>query len=192
VGIASVRYRTHMLNWQAVLSLINKALHDGDIPGMNWVTWSLSIHALYAKPRRSRMPTRKKTPETTTNAVDNRKYADESKTPKCEPHEEKMLDHALKATFPASDPLAEQPVPEKPNEKRQAEECLLDDAVEMTFPASDPISVDPSSITRIEKAPDKPDASQDHQNRSLKTKGESPALDEEIKEARAQRDAKSK
>jgi len=138
------------------------------------------------------MPTRKTPPETTTNAVDDRKYADESKTPACESHDQKMLDHALKATFPASDPLAEQPVPEKLSEKEQAEECLLDDAVEMTFPASDPISVDPNSITRIEKAPEKPDAREDHQNRSLETKGESPALDQEIKQARAKRDAKAK
>ncbi len=46
--------------------------------------------------------------------------------------------------------------------KDQAEEGLLDDAVEMTFPASDPVSVQ-SSITRIEVAPDKVDASRDHQ-----------------------------
>lgn len=46
--------------------------------------------------------------------------------------------------------------------KEQAEEELLDDAVEMTFPASDPVSVQ-SSITRIEVAPDKVDASRDHQ-----------------------------
>lgn len=43
-----------------------------------------------------------------------------------------------------------------------AQESLLDDAVEMTFPASDPISVD-SGITRIEVAPDKVEASLDHQ-----------------------------
>ena len=47
--------------------------------------------------------------------------------------------------------------------KEQAEEGLLDDAVEMTFPASDPVSVQ-SSITRIEVAPDRVDASRDHQN----------------------------
>jgi len=47
--------------------------------------------------------------------------------------------------------------------KQQAEEGLLDDAVEMTFPASDPISVD-SGITRIEVAPDKVEASTDHQH----------------------------
>jgi hypothetical protein len=43
-----------------------------------------------------------------------------------------------------------------------AKESLLDDAVEMTFPASDPVSVQ-SSITRIEVAPEKVDASSDHQ-----------------------------
>ena len=44
-----------------------------------------------------------------------------------------------------------------------AKETLLDDAVEMTFPASDPLSVD-SGITRIEVAPEKVDASTDHQH----------------------------
>ena len=47
--------------------------------------------------------------------------------------------------------------------KEQAEEALIDDGVEMTFPASDPVSVQ-SSITRIEVAPDKVDASRDHQH----------------------------
>ncbi len=47
--------------------------------------------------------------------------------------------------------------------KQKAEEGLLDDAVEMTFPASDPISVD-AGITRIEVAPDKVEASTDHQH----------------------------
>ena len=46
-----------------------------------------------------------------------------------------------------------------------AKETLLDDAVEMTFPASDPLSVD-SGITRIEVAPEKVDASSDHQHAS--------------------------
>ena len=54
-----------------------------------------------------------------------------------------MLDHALKGTFPASDPVAELPVNEKPSEKEEAEEQLLDDAVEMTFPASDPPAITP-------------------------------------------------
>ncbi len=49
---------------------------------------------------------------------------------------------------------------EPPGEK--AKETLIDDAVEMTFPASDPVSIQ-SSITRIEVAPDKVDASSDHQ-----------------------------
>lgn len=44
----------------------------------------------------------------------------------------------------------------------KAKETLIDDAVEMTFPASDPVSIQ-SSITRIEVAPDKVDASSDHQ-----------------------------
>jgi predicted RecB family nuclease len=46
-----------------------------------------------------------------------------------------------------------------------AKETLLDDAVEMTFPASDPVSVQ-SSITRIEVAPEKVNASTDHQGAS--------------------------
>jgi hypothetical protein len=44
-----------------------------------------------------------------------------------------------------------------------ARETLIDDAVEMTFPASDPVSIE-SSITRIEVAPEKVDASTDHQH----------------------------
>jgi hypothetical protein len=43
-----------------------------------------------------------------------------------------------------------------------AKDKLMDDAVEMTFPASDPVAIQ-SSITRIEVAPDKVDASTDHQ-----------------------------
>lgn len=138
------------------------------------------------------MPNRKKTAETMTNAEDNPKYIAEAKSPDKASYDEKMLDHALKATFPASDPVAERPASEKPTEKEQAEEGLLDDAVEMTFPASDPISVDANSITRIEKAPEKSVASEDHQNRSLKTKGESAALDEELKQTRAKRDSRAK
>jgi hypothetical protein len=138
------------------------------------------------------MPNRKKAAETTTSAVDNPKYAAEAKSPDKASHDEKMLDHALKGTFPASDPVAELPVSEKPSQKEEAEEGLLDDAVEMTFPASDPISVDANSITRIEKAPEKPDASEDHQNRSLQTRGESAALDKELKQTRAKRDSKAK
>lgn len=49
--------------------------------------------------------------------------------------------------------------------KEVAEETLLDEGVEMTFPASDPVAVQ-SSITRIEVAPDKVNASTDHQNAS--------------------------
>jgi len=124
--------------------------------------------------------------------ANHRKDAVEGKTPANESHEEKLLDNALKGTFPASDPVAELPVNEKPSEKQKAEEELLDDAVEMTFPASDPVSVDPNSITRIEKAPDKVDASGDHQNRSLDTKARSAALDKEAKHhAKTKRDAKS-
>jgi hypothetical protein len=51
----------------------------------------------------------------------------------------------------------DQPEQEAKNEK------LLDDAIEMTFPSSDPIAVEPN-ITRIEVAPDMPDARTDHQN----------------------------
>lgn len=88
---------------------------------------------------------------------------------------ETELDNALEGTFPASDPVAEvQPKVKKRGEKgagaadegtigEEGEE-LLDDAVSMTFPASDPIAV-ASSITRIEKAPDMPAASEDHQNK---------------------------
>ena len=56
--------------------------------------------------------------------------------------------------------LAEQ---EQETPAEQARETLLDGAVEMTFPASDPISVD-SGITRIEVAPEKVDAHDDHQH----------------------------
>jgi predicted RecB family nuclease len=55
--------------------------------------------------------------------------------------------------------LAEQ---ETDTKEQIAKETLLDEAVEMTFPASDPISVD-AGITRIEVAPEKVDASVDHQ-----------------------------
>jgi hypothetical protein len=78
-------------------------------------------------------------------------------------HDEKLLDTALKQTFPASDPVAELPCDTPVPEQERAKECLLDDAIEMTFPASDPISVQ-ASITRIEKAPDTVDAHADHQN----------------------------
>ena len=52
---------------------------------------------------------------------------------------------------------------EQPGPAEIAKETLLDEAVEMTFPASDPISID-AGITRIEVAPDKVDASSDHQH----------------------------
>ncbi|GAB2837372.1 hypothetical protein GCM10027277_00180 [Pseudoduganella ginsengisoli] len=52
---------------------------------------------------------------------------------------------------------------EQPGPAEIAKEVLLDEAVEMTFPASDPISVD-AGITRIEVAPEKVDASTDHQH----------------------------
>ena len=137
------------------------------------------------------MPNRKKAPDDS-HPSNHRKDAVEGKTPASESHDEKMLDHALKGTFPASDPVAELPVNEKLSEKQKAEEGLLDDAVEMTFPASDPVSVGPNSITRIEKAPDKVDASEDHQNRSLDTKAKSAALDKELKGSKKKQDAKSK
>lgn len=137
------------------------------------------------------MPNRKKAPDDM-HPANHRKDAVEGKSPANESHEEKMLDHALKGTFPASDPVAELPVEEKPSEKQEAEEQLLDDAVEMTFPASDPVSVDPNSITRIEKAPEKVDASGDHQNRSLDTKSGSAALDKGAKQTKTTRGAKSK
>lgn len=136
------------------------------------------------------MPNRKKE-SGNMHPANHRKDAVEGKSPANETHDEKMLDHALKGTFPASDPVAELPVTEKPSEKQNAEERLLDDAVEMTFPASDPVSVDPNSITRIEKAPEKVDASEDHQNRSLDTKAKSAALDKEVKAAKTGRNAKS-
>jgi hypothetical protein len=136
------------------------------------------------------MPNRKKEPGDM-HPANHRKDAVEGKTPARESHDEKMLDHALKGTFPASDPVAELPVTEKQSEKHKAEELLLDDAVEMTFPASDPVSVDPKSITRIEKAPEKVDAREDHQNRSLDTKARSAALDKEAKQAKNKRDGKS-
>jgi hypothetical protein len=82
-------------------------------------------------------------------------------TPKS--HDEKLLDSALKQTFPASDPVAEMPCDTPMPTEEKAKESLLDNAIEMSFPASDPISVQ-SSITRIERAPDAVDAHADHQN----------------------------
>jgi hypothetical protein len=65
----------------------------------------------------------------------------------------KIVSHAVAIEMMAS---AEHPA------SGGAAETLLDEAVEMTFPASDPISVD-SGITRIEVAPEKVEASRDHQ-----------------------------
>ena len=69
----------------------------------------------------------------------------------------KVVSHAVAIEMMAS--------AEHPSTSETARETLLDEAVEMTFPASDPISVD-SGITRIEVAPDKVEASRDHQNAS--------------------------
>ncbi len=77
-------------------------------------------------------------------------------------HEERLLDSALKHTFPASDPVAELPVASALNPSEQVKECLLDDAIEFTFPASDPISVS-SGFSRIEIAPEIVSAKEDHQ-----------------------------
>lgn len=77
-------------------------------------------------------------------------------------HEERLLDSALKQTFPASDPVAELPVACPLNPSEQVKESLLDDAIEFSFPASDPISVS-SGFTRIEKAPEIVSAKEDHQ-----------------------------
>lgn len=120
------------------------------------------------------------------------RYSRESQSPAHEAEGEKALDHALKETFPASDPIAEQQPREQVSEKEQAEESLIDSAVEMTFPASDPISVDPNSITRIEKAPEPINAHEDHQNRSLDTKAKSPALDKEIEQAKSKKAGRGK
>jgi hypothetical protein len=59
-------------------------------------------------------------------------------------------------------PIVKQEKKGAKSEADSAKEALLDDAVEMTFPASDPISVN-SGITRIEVAPEKVDAHDDHQ-----------------------------
>ncbi|MBK4738550.1 hypothetical protein [Noviherbaspirillum pedocola] len=120
------------------------------------------------------------------------RYSQESQSPAREAEDEKTLDHALKATFPASDPVAECMPKEEVSAKEQAEEGLIDSAVEMTFPASDPVSLDPNSITRIEKAPEPINAHEDHQNRSLDTKASSPALDKEIEQAKAKKGGKGK
>lgn len=77
------------------------------------------------------------------------------------PHEERLLDSALKHTFPASDPVAEWPLAPPLDEGERIRECLLDDAIELSFPASDPIAV--SGFSRIEVMPDMVSAREDHQ-----------------------------
>lgn len=67
---------------------------------------------------------------------------------------EDLLDAALEDTFPASDPIAEQPAPGQPlSDEEQAQEDMLDCAVELTFPASDPIAVE-ASPSRVELTPE--------------------------------------
>ncbi|MBF8178169.1 hypothetical protein [Herminiimonas contaminans] len=63
-------------------------------------------------------------------------------------HDEELLDDALEATFPASDPVAEMPHDSEPSKQEKAKDELLDTALDLSFPASDPISVT-SGITRI-------------------------------------------
>lgn len=63
-------------------------------------------------------------------------------------HDEDLLDDALEATFPASDPVAEIPSDSAPSRQEKAKDELLDTALDLSFPASDPISVT-SGITRI-------------------------------------------
>lgn len=79
--------------------------------------------------------------------------------------DEPDLDAALADTFPASDPVSGAASKDDAQHAAHEEpgETLLDEAIEMTFPASDPISVD-AGITRIEHAPEKVDAHDDHQN----------------------------
>lgn len=69
---------------------------------------------------------------------------------------------SMKGYVVKKDTIAKKNKKEAASSADQAKESLLDDAVEMTFPASDPISVS-SGITRIEVAPDKVDAHDDHQ-----------------------------
>jgi hypothetical protein len=96
-------------------------------------------------------------------AADTKPSSTEDERPTAGTKDERMLDSALKQTFPASDPLAEIPVDVPEQSEARAKESLLDDAIEMSFPASDPISVQ-SGITRIENAPEMPPASLEHQN----------------------------
>ncbi|WP_293775951.1 hypothetical protein [uncultured Oxalicibacterium sp.] len=106
------------------------------------------------------------------------------KTPEQESSHADDLDAALADTFPASDPVAgtsadcdERKRAKQDAQGEKAAETLLDDAIEMTFPASDPISVD-AGITRIERAPEKVDAHDDHQNSVERKKGDTQADDQ--------------
>lgn len=76
-------------------------------------------------------------------------------------HDEELLDDALNATFPASDPVAELPTPQLTG-KEVMDETLLDDALEFTFPASDPLSIS-SGYSHIKSLPELAPANVDHQ-----------------------------
>jgi len=103
------------------------------------------------------MPARKKAaPKAPVTQVHPSKAADPAL------HEERVLDKALEATFPASDPVAELPAQGHLTEKEIVKETLLDDALELTFPASDPTSI-ASGYSRIKSLPELPPASEDHQ-----------------------------
>lgn len=52
---------------------------------------------------------------------------------------ERKLDHGLKETFPASDPVAVTPKTRKETERE------LDHGLKETFPASDPVSINPGA-----------------------------------------------
>ena len=67
-------------------------------------------------------------------------------------HEEAQLDKALKATFPASDPVAELPVCRESQKMLESEDLLLDIALALTFPASDPIAVAISCMPKAKAA----------------------------------------
>lgn len=61
--------------------------------------------------------------------------------------EEALLDDAVEASFPASDPVAEVPAAATSTKVIDSEDAELDKAIEMTFPASDPVAV--SNITKV-------------------------------------------
>ena len=72
--------------------------------------------------------------------------ADTGKSPEQKrEHEEKLLDEAVEATFPASDLISpdsgKDPVGKKMAGQVDPEEADLDDALEDTFPASDPVAI---------------------------------------------------